>query len=90
VIVGNEEADPTVAEIISVDDEGIVLVRALPGPVEDHLHLIPDPRHRSADPLRLTDLPPGRGRHRGERRGPPSAGAEAEADACGVALTLVE
>jgi hypothetical protein len=45
VVVGNEEADRAVAEVVSVDDEGIVLVRVLPGPADDHLHLIPSPRH---------------------------------------------
>lgn len=40
LVVGNQEADPAVAEVVSVDIEGVVLVRVLPGPVEDHLHLI--------------------------------------------------
>lgn len=31
VVVGNEEADPAVAEVVSVDARGIVLVRVLPG-----------------------------------------------------------
>ena len=43
LVVGNEEADPAVAEVVSVDAKGIVLVRVLPGPAEDHLHLV---RHR--------------------------------------------
>ena len=39
VVVGNEEADPAVAEVVSIDARGIVLVRVLPGPAEEHLHL---------------------------------------------------
>jgi hypothetical protein len=39
LVVGNEEADPAVAEVVSVDPDGILLVRVLPGPAEDHLHL---------------------------------------------------
>ena len=39
LVVGNEEADPAVAEVVSVDPDGIVLVRVLPGPAEEHLHL---------------------------------------------------
>jgi hypothetical protein len=39
VVVGNEEADAAVAEVMSVDADGVVLVRALPGPAEEHLHL---------------------------------------------------
>jgi hypothetical protein len=40
VVVGNEEADPAVAEVVSVDARGIVLVRVVPGPAEEHLHLV--------------------------------------------------
>jgi hypothetical protein len=43
LVVGNEEADPAVAKVVSVDARGIVLVRVLPGPAEEHLHLV---RHR--------------------------------------------
>lgn len=39
VVVGNEEADPAVAEVVSVESNGIVLLRVLPGPAEEHLHL---------------------------------------------------
>lgn len=39
LVVGNEEADPAVAEVMSVDPDGLVLVRVLPGPAEEHLHL---------------------------------------------------
>ena len=40
VVVGNEDADPAVAQIVSVDDDGVVLVAVLPGPVEDHRALL--------------------------------------------------
>jgi len=40
LVVGNEEADPAVAEVIEVRDDGTVLVSVLPGPVDSHLHLI--------------------------------------------------
>jgi hypothetical protein len=40
LLVGNEEAEPAVAEVVSVDAKGIVLVRVLPGPAEKHLHLV--------------------------------------------------
>lgn len=39
LVVGNEEADPAVAEVVSVDADGVVLVRVLPGSAEEHLHL---------------------------------------------------
>lgn len=39
VVVGNVEADPAVAEVVKVEPDGVVLVRVLPGPAEDHLHL---------------------------------------------------
>lgn len=40
VVVGNEEADPAVAEVMAVKPTGVVLVRVLPGPAENHLHLV--------------------------------------------------
>jgi transcriptional regulator with XRE-family HTH domain len=39
VVVGNQEADSAVAEVVSIEPDGLVLVRVLPGPAEDHLHL---------------------------------------------------
>lgn len=48
VVVGNEEADPAVAEVVSIDDEGIVLVRVLPGDAADHLHLVTGRQARPA------------------------------------------
>ena len=40
VVVGNEEADSAVAEIMSIDERGIVLLRVLPGSSDDHRHLV--------------------------------------------------
>ena len=40
VVVGNEESDLAVAEVVDVDPSGVVLVRVLPGPAEDHLDLV--------------------------------------------------
>lgn len=44
VLVGNEEADSAVAEVVSIGEDGVVLVRVLPGPADDHLHLVPGTR----------------------------------------------
>lgn len=38
--VGNDEADPAVAEVVSVDDSGIVLVRVFPGSLQTNGHLL--------------------------------------------------
>lgn len=40
VLVGNAEADSAVAEVVAIDDDGVVLVRVLPGPAEQHLHRV--------------------------------------------------
>lgn len=40
VVVGNEEADPAVAQVIAVEERGVLLVRVLPGSVEDNLGLV--------------------------------------------------
>lgn len=40
VVVGNEEAEPAVAEVVQVGPDGSVLVRVLPGPAEEHLDLV--------------------------------------------------
>ena len=34
--MGNEEADPAVAEVVSLEEHGVVLVRVLNGSVEDN------------------------------------------------------
>jgi hypothetical protein len=36
--VGNEDADPAVAEVVSIDDRGVMLVRVLPGSFESNRH----------------------------------------------------
>jgi hypothetical protein len=36
IVVGNDEADPAVGEVVQVDDDGVVLVRVLPGTVDDN------------------------------------------------------
>jgi hypothetical protein len=40
VVVGNEDADLAVARVVSVGDDGVVLVAVLPGPVEAHRSLL--------------------------------------------------
>ncbi|MGI9053903.1 MAG: hypothetical protein ACR2HQ_14885 [Ilumatobacteraceae bacterium] len=40
VVVGNEDADPAVAEVVGVDEDGIVLVRVLPGTIDDDRHVL--------------------------------------------------
>jgi hypothetical protein len=40
IVVGNEEAEPAVAEVVQVGPDGLVLVRVLPGPAEEHLDLV--------------------------------------------------
>ena len=42
IVVGNEEADSAVAEVVSIDDRGILLLRVLPGPADDHRDLLGD------------------------------------------------
>lgn len=41
ILVGNEEAELAVAEVVSIK-EPIVLVRVLPGPADDHRDLLGD------------------------------------------------
>ena len=40
IIVGNEEADPAVAEVVRVDDDGVVLLRVVPGTVDHNRTLL--------------------------------------------------
>ena len=40
ILVGNKEADPAVAEVVHVCPKGLVLVRVLPGPAGEHVHLV--------------------------------------------------
>lgn len=42
VVVGNEDADPSVARVASIGDDGVVLVAVLPGPVDAHRTLLRD------------------------------------------------
>lgn len=41
IVVGNEEADPAVAEVVRIN-EPTVLLRVLPGPADDHRDLVGD------------------------------------------------
>ncbi len=36
VVVGNEEADASVGEVVRIEDDGVVLVRVLPGSIDDN------------------------------------------------------
>jgi len=40
VVVGNQDADPAVAEVVRIEDDGVVLVRVLPGTVDDNRQLM--------------------------------------------------
>lgn len=40
LVVGDEDADLAVAEVVTVREEGTVLVRVLPGPLEEFIHLV--------------------------------------------------
>jgi hypothetical protein len=40
LIVGDEDADPAVAQVVEIRDDGTVLLRVLPGHAEQHLALI--------------------------------------------------
>lgn len=40
VLVGAEDADLAVAEVVEIDERGVVMVRVLPGPADDHRHLL--------------------------------------------------
>lgn len=36
IVVGNEDAEPGVAEVVEVGDNGFLLVRVFPGSVDEH------------------------------------------------------
>ena len=38
--VGSDDAEAAVAEVVEIDDRGVVMVRVLPGPADDHRHLL--------------------------------------------------
>jgi hypothetical protein len=40
IVVGADDAEPAVAEVVDVRADGVVLVRVLPGPASDHLELL--------------------------------------------------
>jgi hypothetical protein len=40
VVVGADDAEPAVAEVVEVRADGVVLVRVLPGPASAHLKLL--------------------------------------------------
>src|SRR5437016_5201995 len=40
VLVGSEDAELAVAEVVEIDDRGVAMVRVLPGPADDHRHLL--------------------------------------------------
>lgn len=40
VAVGAHDAEPAVAEVVEVRDDGIVMLKVLPGPASDHLALV--------------------------------------------------
>ena len=41
-LVGAEDSELAVAEVVEIDEDGIVLVRVLPGSADDHRHLLGD------------------------------------------------
>ena len=47
VVVGNEDADAAVAQVVSIGESGLVLLRVLPGQAEAHLALL-EPRPSQA------------------------------------------
>ena len=49
ISVGNEEADPAEAEVVSIDERGIVLVRVLPGTLEHIRFRLRSEARRRAD-----------------------------------------
>ena len=40
LLVGSEDSELAVARIVSVDPDGVVQTRVLPGPAAEHFHLI--------------------------------------------------
>lgn len=46
LVVGNEEADSAVAEVVSLEEHGVVLVRVLNGSVEDNSDRLRQGNHR--------------------------------------------
>lgn len=40
LVVGDDDADPAVAQVVSVDADGVILVRVLPGHADLHRELL--------------------------------------------------
>ena len=40
LLVGSDDSELAVARIVSVDPDGVVQTRVLPGPAAEHLHLV--------------------------------------------------
>jgi hypothetical protein len=40
LIVGDDDADPAVAQVVEVRPDGVVLLKVLPGHADDHLGLL--------------------------------------------------
>ena len=40
VLVGSDDSDVAVARVVSVESDGLVYTRVLPGPASEHLHLV--------------------------------------------------
>lgn len=43
LVVGDEDAEPAVAQIVEVKANGVVLLRVLPGPADQHMELLSRP-----------------------------------------------
>ena len=40
LVVGAEDAELAVAEVVEIDEHGVAMVRVLPGSVDEHRHLV--------------------------------------------------
>jgi hypothetical protein len=40
LVVGDDDAEPAVAQVVKVEHDGVVLLRVLPGPAQTHLALL--------------------------------------------------
>jgi len=40
VLVGSDDSDVAVARVVSVEPDGLVYTRVLPGPASEHVHLL--------------------------------------------------
>ena len=58
IVVGNDEAEPAVAEVVRLDDDGVVLVRVLPGNPGRQPAAGDDGRDRSLSERRRCEGPP--------------------------------